>query len=238
MKTNRMAWALLLVLTICITSPAQKSEEDLERFQEIKSKAQRGDPDAQRELGLRYYNGDGVPKDYEEATKWFGMAAEQRRTGVAQLTPQQDEADRKLFAETKAKAEKGDPEDQFALADSYFLGRGVSQDPAEAANWYHKAAVQGHTHAMVSFGLCYYNGSGTSRDYSQAVKWFQKAAEQGNPCGQAMVGECYKDGTGLPRNDIQAYKWLSLAASYEWRNLKLSRSYEDLNHYDVIGVDG
>ena len=37
--------------------------------------ADRGDADAQFNLGIAYNNGDGVPKDYARAYMWFSLAA-------------------------------------------------------------------------------------------------------------------------------------------------------------------
>ena len=39
--------------------------------------AEQGDAYAQGSLGMMYANGEGVPQDYTEAKKWFGLAAEQ-----------------------------------------------------------------------------------------------------------------------------------------------------------------
>ncbi len=39
--------------------------------------AEEGDAFAQASLGLMYYDGEGVPKDYQEAAKWYRMAAEE-----------------------------------------------------------------------------------------------------------------------------------------------------------------
>ncbi len=39
--------------------------------------AQEGKPDAQLELGIWYYLGDGVEESYSEAVRWFRKAAEQ-----------------------------------------------------------------------------------------------------------------------------------------------------------------
>ncbi len=39
--------------------------------------AREGNPDAQYNLGLIYYDGKGVEQNYEEAFKWFGRASEQ-----------------------------------------------------------------------------------------------------------------------------------------------------------------
>jgi TPR repeat protein len=59
-------------------------------------------------------------------------------------------------------------------------GRGVEQDDAEAANWYRKAAEQGHITAQNNLGVMYERGLGVEQDYAEAASWYRKAAEQGN----------------------------------------------------------
>ena len=39
--------------------------------------AEQGDAEAQYNLGVMYYKGDGVSQDYQTAAKWFRLAAEQ-----------------------------------------------------------------------------------------------------------------------------------------------------------------
>jgi len=39
--------------------------------------ANQGNAEAQLELGLMYADGQGVPRDYKEAVKWFRLAADQ-----------------------------------------------------------------------------------------------------------------------------------------------------------------
>ena len=39
--------------------------------------AEEGYPEAQYNVGLMYYNGEGVPQDYNIAYEWFMLAAEQ-----------------------------------------------------------------------------------------------------------------------------------------------------------------
>lgn len=46
-------------------------------FEYLLSAASLGLVDAQFNLGLMYYKGQGVPQDYEEALRWFKEAAEQ-----------------------------------------------------------------------------------------------------------------------------------------------------------------
>ena len=56
----------LFVVTSCTSS-----------FQEALNKAEQGDTEAQYNLGLCYYKGEGVAKDVVEAAKWYREAADQ-----------------------------------------------------------------------------------------------------------------------------------------------------------------
>src|SRR5215471_4551507 len=73
--------------------------------------AQQGDADAQYNLGLMYFNGQGVLQDYGQAMQWSRRAADQ---GVAPA--------------------------QYNLGFMYANGQGVPQDYAEALRWYRRAA--------------------------------------------------------------------------------------------------
>jgi len=65
---------------------------------------------SQFNLGLLYSGGKGIDKDYEEAAKWYRMAAD-----------------------------KGLPEAQFNLAVLYQNGQGLLESKLAAADWYYKA---------------------------------------------------------------------------------------------------
>ena len=43
----------------------------------LKEKAEKGDADAQFTLGMTYYEGRSVPRDYVESARWFRKAADQ-----------------------------------------------------------------------------------------------------------------------------------------------------------------
>jgi len=45
-------------------------------FKELRPFAEQGDAVAQKNLGLMYTHGTGVPKDYKLAVKWFRKSAE------------------------------------------------------------------------------------------------------------------------------------------------------------------
>src|SRR6266704_2297542 len=102
---------------------------------------------------------------------------------AAALQPhaQQSEADGKLLADVRAKAEKGDAQSQCVLGGVFFFGNlGVAKDDAEAVKWFRKAAEKNDASAQYNLGVCYAQGYGVAKDGVEAAKWYRKAAEQNN----------------------------------------------------------
>ena len=147
--------------------------------------AEKGDAVAQLNIGLMYYNGQGVEQDYAEAAKWWRKAADQ-----------------------------GDEAGQYNLGLMYYNGQGVEQDYAEAVKWYSKAADQGYAGAQNNLGVCYANGQGVQLDYEMAVSLYRKAADQGDAIAQNNLGIMYADGQGVERNYEEAVKWWRKAADH------------------------
>jgi TPR repeat protein len=91
---------------------------------------------------------------------------------VFQLPAQQNEADRKVLAEIRAGADKGDAKARYELGRAFFSGTlGVAKDEAEAVKWFRKAAEQNVADAQFSLGVCYANGQGVTKDDAESVKW-------------------------------------------------------------------
>lgn len=76
-------------------------------------------------------------------------------------------------------ADERDPWAQFTLGLCYDNGRGVPQDLLEAANWYRKAARQGHAEAQHTLGIMHVNGEGVAKDYVLAYMWFSLSTTHG-----------------------------------------------------------
>ena len=111
-------------------------------------------------------------------------------------------------------AESADPVRSAAAQDSlgimYDLGAGVPENNAEAARWYHLAAVQGNAHAQFSLGIMHATGRGVPENNAEAVRWYRLAAVQGNAGAQGSLGFMYATGAGVPQNTERAYVWFSL----------------------------
>lgn len=105
-----------------------------------------------------------------------------------------------------------DAEVQFNLGLMYSEGQGVKQDYFKAAEWFQKAAEQGHAEAQYNLGLMYYYGEGVKQDFIKAVEWCQKSAEQGNADAQLFLGVIYIEGQWVKQDFLKAAEWCQKSA--------------------------
>ena len=76
---------------------------------------------------------------------------------------------------------------QYAVGFYYENGVKTQVDLEKAAQWYKKAADQGHEEAQLHLGLLYAQGKGVEQDYQKAVSWLRRAANQGNANAQYNI---------------------------------------------------
>lgn len=178
--------------------------------------AEEGLPRAQSNLGACYSEGLGVPRDPEEAARWFSLAAEagdaigQRNLGTLYFkgeggVEQDDAAALELY---RLAAEQGDAAAQDMLSWMLLEGQGGELDPVEARRWALAAAEQGIATSMTRLGLIAHNALGMDRNAEEAARWWYEAARRGEPDGQAMLGAALHLGAGVARDDRAALIWL------------------------------
>ncbi|WP_302983608.1 SEL1-like repeat protein [uncultured Muribaculum sp.] len=176
-------------------------------------------PGAQRQLGIMYYEGNGVKQDYKEAVRWYKKGAENgdlisiNRLGESYLKgvgveTNYNEAAR-LFRQS---AEQGHSIAQYNLALMYCDGKGVEKDLKEGVRWHHKAAEQGYIKSQNAMGISYKYGLGVEKDHMQAADWFKKAANKGYAPAQLNLGNMYRSGLGVYKHDATAIYWYRKAA--------------------------
>ncbi|MBA84221.1 SEL1-like repeat protein [Thalassobius sp. S69A] len=73
-----------------------------------------------------------------------------------------------------------DAESMYQKGLQYQTGEGVLQNYAQAAEWYAKAADQGHPAAQNRLAQHLFEGLGTAQDTQAALTWFARAAESGD----------------------------------------------------------
>lgn len=127
------------------------------------------------------------------------------------------------FAIMKTQAESGDATAQFDLGNHYSSGVGVPKDYAIAADWYRKAALQGHAKAAYNLGnRSYFGVADVPQSYTEAFKWFKISAEKGNCRAQYRLGEMYEKGQGLDKDPIAAFLWHRKAAEQGFPHSQLA----------------
>ena len=182
--------------------------------------AEQGHKDAQRylaKIALVAYQETGSETAKAGALKWFKAAADQGDAEAkAELEKMLTDTADKIIKDDATifeRAEAGDVEAQYSLANAYQYGYGgVKKNMKAAAEWYRRAAEGGHMESQCNYGLCFVHGAGVKKDFTQAVVWFRKAALQGDALAQRYVGNAYANGDGVEVNKTEAAKWWKMAA--------------------------
>jgi TPR repeat protein len=160
--------------------------------------SEHGDTEVQFQVGFAYEHIDSEP-NYDEAHKWYSMAAE-RSHGEA----------------------------IYHLGLLYEEGLGVSQDYQKVNELYERANQQNSDDALYRLGTLYHHGKGIEADLKKAVDYYKRAAEQGNPKYQCELGRLYEDGKLVEKNLLETLKWYTKAylQGYDDIRSKLYYMYE------------
>jgi len=190
--TNALAVAFALVLPLALAphaaalagltegASAYNARNYALALREVTPLAKAGNADAQHLLGLMYYMGRGVQRDYRQAFSWHYKAALQ-----------------------------GKADAQYVIGAMYYTGNAVPQDHKLAVEWFRKAAEQGHPDAQHALGLMYrYHVAGMPQDVVlaymlmnlAAAKGHRNATEQRASIARQMTQEQIDEGQALSRN--------------------------------------
>ena len=134
---------------------------DRERLAQLCAQASEGDPRAQHNLGQLFFLTKGATeRDYDEAYKWFHLAAEQ-----------------------------GLPAAQYAMGLLHTYSLGIVGNRDEAFEWLSKAANSGHANAQYWLGLYHAATVRASEENTRAsIKWLRRSAEQGHRWASEVLG--------------------------------------------------
>jgi TPR repeat protein len=126
----------------------------------LKQAADRGDSDAQVNLGYLYARGQGVPANQQEALRLYLLSAGQ-----------------------------GNPEGMNAVGFKYRYGTGVAVDLPRAVHWFCRAAVSGDPRGLNNLANMYDDGKGVDRDLAEARRLWVQSADRGNPNAMFNLGQ-------------------------------------------------
>lgn len=189
---------------------------------ELRNWADRGDADAQFELGVRHITGEGLKKDPQAGASWIEKAAKQKHLRAQHVigTLYEDGVGvEKNLAKAhewfRRAAELGFALSQHSLAILYEEGMGVTKDPAKAAEWFKKAADQGFAQSQTAYASKLEMGNGVEKSTAKAALWYLKAAQQNFVPAMTRMANLYYTGQGVPVDYRRAGAWYELAATSE-----------------------
>lgn len=162
-------------------------------------KAAAGSLQDQLNLGYMYlYGENGVEANYEEAFKYYEMAAAQK-----------------------------DPIALNNLGSLYFNGIGTAQNYAKAIELFALAAENGSDDAAVNLAFIYLSGNSKNKMLKEAVELFTQAAQHGNNTAKFMLGYAYYKGFQVEQNFHKAIELIkeSAAAKFDEGEYVLALMY-------------
>ncbi|KZK83431.1 putative beta-lactamase HcpC precursor [Pseudovibrio sp. Ad13] len=198
-------------------------------------------------IGRVYFDDERIEQNYQEAAKWFLLAAERGNSGAQQAmgtffefgmgVPRDYREALKWYL--RAAEDKDASAFTFkALGRFYENGRGTPPNYKIAMKWYHLAAKHGDEFDVFRLGDIYARGQIVPQDLDEAEKWYSLAAEQGNASAQASLAEMYLQNRSKFYNPVQGYKWLLLAELLDNEKAKrVRRKVEGVLEYQQI-VEG
>ena len=197
--------------------------------------ARKGNSHAQYLVALKYYTGQDLTENFQQALHWFSKSAEQNDSvacyylGIMHYegigTPRDYGKAAKLLIKAYG------PKDEWLkasclLGEMYQTGKGVTQDYDRAIEFYSRAAHQRYPRAQYLLGRMYDQGMGVEVDYEQARTWYLRAR---NRDALLRIGDMYAKGIGAAQDEIEAYKFYILTLKVSWgENAKAAERLEAL----------
>ncbi|KPA18935.1 cobalamin biosynthesis protein CobT [Candidatus Magnetomorum sp. HK-1] len=186
---------------------------------EMKWKAQQGDPYAQYSTALKYYYGRDVNQNFQTAAYWFREAAAQGHARAQAyigamllfgktLKKERDQA----VLWIKKSAKNSEPIGMTLLGQMYLEGDGVEKAPEKAVYWLKMAAENEDPVAQICLGQMYLYGNGVQKNLEMAFEWTLRASQYDDPVAYCNLGLFYEEGLWVKQDFEQAYEWYKKAA--------------------------
>lgn len=213
---------VFFLMLVSLSSAAQTYSK------ELKKSAKKGDIVAQRDLGLAYYNGNGIKQDKKEAYHWLLLSALEDDALSTYHLATIHENDSRFFdsieddiikwvrKEIDNKAHSSEANYFYntiyniSKDRELFLSFWVLQNSNEKISQllYEKAARSNNDEVLLLLGNKY-----QWKNPTKAVEYYKRSAELGNVEGQYQIGRAYLYGNGVQKNNAQARLWLEKAAN-------------------------
>ena len=171
-------------------------------------------------LGMAYYNGDGVPQDSSKAAQWLQVAEKQNfveaQYVLGMLLAEGEEGLPKNLSQGVRLLNKADKQGH-KLARAYLekmnLKPGtISNKVVQTTTSSFSNLTSSEDEEILHEARKYYTGIGRSKNYEKSYSMLLPLAKGGYPEAARLVGLMKLSGKGTEKNPKDAKQWLSVAA--------------------------
>jgi TPR repeat protein len=171
-------------------------------------------------LGMAYYNGDGVPQDSSKAAQWLQVAEKQNfveaQYVLGMLLAEGEEGLPKNLSQGVRLLNKADKQGH-KLARAYLekmnLKPGtISNKVVQTTTSSFSNLTSSEDEEILHEARKYYTGIGRSKNYEKSYSMLLPLAKGGYPEAARLVGLMKLSGKGTDKNPKDAKQWLSVAA--------------------------
>ena len=174
--------------------------------------SEKGIAEAQFVLASMHANGQGVPKNYEEAMKLYSQLASRQdyylnETDVLKLVNKNDLEE---INKIELNAEKGIVKAQYTLGIMYAKGHGVLKNQSKADRWYRIAEAPRYKARLNIYNLA-------KKNVPEAIQVLIEDAENGINEAQLVLASMYDKENGLLKDQNKADKWHRIAEESRYK---------------------
>lgn len=175
-----------------------------------------GEVPSQLALGRSFFFGRGTERDFEQAKKWFKIAAD---SGDANAMDFMSLTSRILgdFETANSYLEKAasanNTQSMATLGMLLVIGADIPRDVNRGTQFLLAAAEKNHLDAQLELGRIYRRGDLGQPDFAEAVRWFRRAYDSGGHVYGHELGYMYEHGLGVERDEKKAVDLYKAALS-------------------------
>lgn len=154
----------------------------------LKRSAEKGNAEAQYNLGYCYQSGTGVEKDIKKAIEWYSKSADH-----------------------------GFNDGLYQMMMAYGNGDGVEQNPEKAFSYALRCAENNDATCMWNVMNCYNDGVGVKKDLGKMLEWATRLGKLENSENSIKSGYItstrlqlaylYRDGHEIKQDYLKSYQW-------------------------------
>ena len=193
----------------------KSSNRKEDNFEDCFDKAMNGDIEAKYQLARKYFDGNGVDRDYDQAKMWYGLAAAAGHSfakdelGKMYLYGIGIEKNQELGMEYCLDA-YWDFRASVEKSYGFDVGRFVDDGTAEKEGF---SGIKDAAYLMYTLGRMEYAGEGIPRNYGKAYQWFRLSSDAGHIHSNYQIAKMYYAGAGVRQDYAMAESYYRTAAN-------------------------